>query len=244
MCNTTGIDFGARVLTAALVVGRDVLDVGALDVNGTLRPHVESLGPARYVGADIESGPGVDEVVDAADLVSHYGSESFDLVITTEMVEHTRDWRVVTSNLKRVLRPGGHLLLTTRSPGFKYHGYPYDFWRYTQTDLRAIFGDLEILAIEDDTDAPGVFMLARRPEVFRERTAEVDLFSIITGRRQPNVSDLQIRVFRLRYGGLRWALRRMRRRLFALAKQARNALWGRLPGSARSFLKRRVFRRV
>jgi SAM-dependent methyltransferase len=249
MCGQSGIDFGARVLTAEMITGREVLEVGARDVNGSLRPHIESLGPARYVGADIEMGPGVDDVVDAADLVSHYGSESFDLVVTTEMVEHTRDWRVVMSNLKRVLRPGGHLLLTTRSPGFHYHGWPYDFWRYTQDDLRKIFSDLDVVAIEDDTEAPGVFLLARRPEVFNERSDEVHLFSMITGRPERDVSDAQIRNFkivltaRLRLGRARWRLRRLGRRVVAIAKRARSALWMGLPVSVRTFLKRRVFRR-
>lgn len=250
MCGPSGIDFGARVLTSELVAGRDVLEVGARDVNGSLRPHVASLGPARYVGADIEMGPGVDEVVDATELVSHYGPESFDLVITTEMVEHTRDWPVVISNLKRVLRPGGHLLLTTRSPGFGYHGYPYDFWRYTPADLRTIFSDLDILTIEDDPESPGVFMLARRRDVFTEWAGRVALVSIITGRREYEVSDRRIRIFRLilvsrmRIGSVRWPLRRLWRRILATAKRARNGLWRLLPESTRSFLKRRVFRRV
>ena len=47
MCNTTGIDFGARMLTPERIAGKDVIDVGALDVNGSLRPVVEPLGPAR-----------------------------------------------------------------------------------------------------------------------------------------------------------------------------------------------------
>jgi SAM-dependent methyltransferase len=249
VCGQSGIDFGVRVLTSEMIAGREVLEVGAQDVNGSLRPHIESLGPTRYVGADIEMGSGVDDIVDAGDLVSHYGPESFDLVVTTEMVEHTREWRLVMSNLKRVLRPGGHLLVTTRSPGFHYHGWPYDFWRYTQEDMRTIFSDLEVVAIEDDPEAPGVFMLARRPEVFTERSDQVDLFSMVTGRRERDVSDAQIRNFKilmtakLRLGRARWRLGRLMRRPVAIVKRGRSAVWMHLPGSVRTFLKRRVFRR-
>jgi SAM-dependent methyltransferase len=252
MCNQTGIDFGTRMLVRDLVTGHDVIEVGALDVNGSLRSHVESLGPKRYLGVDIELGPGVDEVADAAGLVAGYGAESFDLVITTEMLEHTRNWSEIISNLKRVLRPGGHLLVTTRSPGFPYHAYPYDFWRYEPDDLRVIFGDMEIITIERDSASPGVFMLARRPEAFLERTTPVALFSIITGRRSRTVSDLQVRLFTVRYGlGMRLAGRRpnlqLRRRLRKARPaliRARNATWRLLPGGARSFLKRVVFRRA
>lgn len=250
MCNTTGIDFGARMLTADRVAGKDVIDVGALDVNGSLRPVVEPLGPARYVGVDIEMGPGVDEVVPAERLVARYGRESFDVVITTEMVEHVRDWPTVMSNLKGILRPGGLLLLTTRSKGFKYHAYPYDFWRYEPADLRAIFADLDIVTIEQDTDAPGVFMLASRPEAYAERPSDVRLFSMVTGGRERSVSDRQVRLFLLRYRlvqrlsparyWLRWQWRRGRQAFLRL----RSALWRAIPADARSFLKRKMFRRA
>lgn len=250
MCNTTGIDFGARMLTAERIAGKDVIDVGALDVNGSLRPVVEPLGPARYLGVDIEMGPGVDEVVAAEGLVARYGRESFDVVITTEMVEHVRDWPTVMSNLKGILRPNGLLLLTTRSQGFKYHAYPYDFWRYEPADLRAVFSDLDIVTIEQDTDAPGVFMLASRPEAFAEKRPTVRLYSMITGRRERSVSDRQVRLFLLRYRlvqrlsparyRLRWQWRRGRQLFLRL----RSSLWRAIPADTRSFLKRKVFRRA
>ena len=250
MCNKTGIEFGTRMLTADRVAGRDVIDVGALDVNGSLRPVVEPLGPASYLGVDIEMGPAVDQIVAAEDLVSRFGPESFDIVITTEMVEHTRDWKTVVSNLKRVLRPGGLLLVTTRSPGFEYHAFPYDFWRYEPADMRAIFADLEIITIEEDPASPGVFVLARRPEAFVEREPSVHLFSIITGRREAAVSDARIRVYTTRYrlgrrlapasSWLRGQWRRLRQAFF----RVRNAVWRSIPTNARSFLKRVVLRRA
>lgn len=118
MCNPTVIAFAERLLTVDMIQGRDVLEVGSLDVNGSIRPYVESFNPARYVGVDMRLGPRVDEVVDASSLVQRFGAASFDVVLTTEMLEHVRDWPTVVSNLKRVLRPGGVLLVTTRSIGF------------------------------------------------------------------------------------------------------------------------------
>jgi SAM-dependent methyltransferase len=198
MCNATGIAFGERTLTKGDIGGREILEVGALDVNGSLRPHVETLGPARYVGVDIEHGPRVDEVVDARDLVKRFGPASFDVVLSTEMLEHVRDWPTVVANLKGVLRPGGVLLITTRSIGFPYHGFPFDFWRYEPDDISAIFGDLDIAVIERDTASPGVFMLARQRSPVVERTPAVALHSMITGRREIRVSDTQVRLFNLR----------------------------------------------
>lgn len=249
MCNLTGIAFGETVLTAAIVAGRDCLEVGSLDVNGSIRPYVESLGPARYVGIDMAPGPRVDEVVDAAHLVERFGADSFDVVITTEMLEHIRDWPTVIANLKRVVRPGGYLLVTTRSIGFPYHAFPYDFWRYEPEDMRAIFADFEIAALERDSASPGIFMLARKPMEYAENQAVVGLHSIVTGRRQLRISDRDIMLFRLdrraRADGpklARAARRRLRRLPGTLRRRVVSPAWKRLPVSARSSIKR-AFRR-
>jgi SAM-dependent methyltransferase len=244
MCNLTGIAFGEATLTQDLVAGRTVLEVGALDVNGSLRPFVESLGPARYVGVDISPGPRVDEVVDATDLIDHFGADSFDLVITTEMLEHVRDWRVVVHNLKGVISPGGHLVVTTRSIGFPYHGFPHDFWRYEPEDMQAIFADFDIRSLEQDPAAPGVFMMARKPERFSESSTAVDLFSIVSGRRQRTVSTRDLLLLRLAgppspegRPRIRRARRGLRRAATEFRRRVVSPIWRRLPGSTRSAVK-------
>ena len=196
MCNKTGIAFAERTLAPSIVIGRDVIEVGAYDVNGSVRPYVESLAPSSYLGVDIAPGPRVDRVLDAQELVAQLGGDSADIVITTEMLEHIRDWHTVVTNLKGILRPGGYLLVTTRSAGFPYHEWPGDFWRYEIDDFRLIFDDLEILALETDTDAPGVFLLARRPNAYTQRTPRLALYSMVTRRRQRRVTDAQIAWFR------------------------------------------------
>jgi len=81
----------------------DVLEVGSRDVNGSVRPLVEQADPARYVGVDIEEGPGVDEICDASDLVDHFGSEQFDVVLSTELLEHVQDWRQAVRPARKAL---------------------------------------------------------------------------------------------------------------------------------------------
>jgi hypothetical protein len=112
------------------------------------------------------------------------------------MLEHVRDWHEAVVNLKGLLRPGGHLLITTRSAGFPYHAWPYDFWRYELDDFRRIFADMDILTLESDSASPGVFMFARRPDPYRGHTPELALLSIVTGRHQLQVTDGQINWFR------------------------------------------------
>jgi len=57
-------------------------------------------------------------VLPAERLVDYFGPESFDVVVSTEVVEHVLDWRLVINNMKVVLRRGGFIYLTTRSRAF------------------------------------------------------------------------------------------------------------------------------
>lgn len=190
MCNVACVVFGAKSIAPEEVRAKRVLEVGAYNVNGTLRPILEAWGPSEYVGVDLMEGPGVDVVCEAERLVEHFGAESFDLVVSTEMVEHVRDWRRVFSNLKRICRPEGLIVITTRSPGYPYHAYPHDFWRYSLDDMQAIFADCELLALEPDPTYPGVFLMARKPADFQERDLSgFELVSVVTNRRQKDLAD-------------------------------------------------------
>jgi len=163
----TVIDFVERTLTAEHITGKSVLEVGSADVNGSVRPYIESLHPKMYHGVDMAPGPRVDQVVDCELLSVTVGYGAWDVVISTEMLEHVRDWRACLLQLSYVTKLGGLLLITTRSPGFPYHPFPEDHWRYTNEQMRAILDALhfETITVEDDDPkaSPGVFALARRP---------------------------------------------------------------------------------
>jgi len=155
-------------ISIADVEGRKVLEVGSLDVNGSTRGIVEELKPASYIGVDIRPGKKVDKLCGASELVVTFGSESFDVVVSTEMLEHAQDWRGAISNMKRVLAPGGLLIITTRSPGFPQHDHPGDYWRFTRQDALEIFSDMDELEVVDDPMAPGILVKARKPTTFLE----------------------------------------------------------------------------
>lgn len=229
MCNPACIDFGARVVSADDVRGKRVIEVGSMNVNGSLRATIEALGPARYIGVDLGEGPGVDEVCPAEALVGRFGEEAFDLVVCTEMLEHVREWRVVVTNLKRLVAPGGVLLVTTRSKGFPYHEYPFDYWRFEPDDMRAIFADFAIEVLERDTYMPGVFMKARRgstpaPE---PRLGDYKLYAIVATRRCKRITPLDIALFRVRYPIERFLKT-------VIPKSVRDAVRGSLGGAARN----------
>ncbi len=143
----------------------EVLEVGSRNVNGSVREFCAPLA-ARYVGCDLEAGAGVDKIADVTKLSSVFPPESFDVVISTEMMEHVPGWPTAWAELLAVLRPGGLLILSTRSPGFPLHDFPGDVWRFTGADIRRILEDAgDILRMNDDDTlgyACGVGVVARK----------------------------------------------------------------------------------
>jgi SAM-dependent methyltransferase len=118
-----------------------------------------------------------------------------------EMMEHVLDWKKIISNFKKILKPAGILLITTRSKGFYYHSYPCDFWRYELEDLKKIFSDFEIISLEKDLEAPGVFMIARKPIFFvKNDLSHLNLYSMVKFRRDGKITSLNIQTAKILYG--------------------------------------------
>lgn len=190
MCNVGSLLFCFRSLSPDMVRGKRVLEVGAADVNGGLREVLERWGPSEYLGIDIAPGKNVDVVCSIEDIPQRFDAASFDVVISTEVLEHVRDWRSAVRNLKYALRPGGHLLLTTRSYGMPYHGYPHDFWRFEEEDFRAIFADMDIVSLEKDFSLPGIMVFATKvPGAAEAALDDILVYSIVTGTRCSSISD-------------------------------------------------------
>jgi 2-polyprenyl-3-methyl-5-hydroxy-6-metoxy-1,4-benzoquinol methylase len=89
-------------------------------------------------------------ILPAEKLLECFSPESFDVVISTELLEHVQDWRLIVNNMKSVLKTGGYMYITTCSYGFPFHAYPYDFWRYELTDMEEIFADFDIIKVKRD----------------------------------------------------------------------------------------------
>src|SRR5260370_34180801 len=87
------LDWVPKVLAADEVTGKRVIEVGSYNVNGSARPYIESLGPASYTGTDMQPGPGVDMVCDAAVLPRQLGLPGADVIGCFEMLEHAPDWQ-------------------------------------------------------------------------------------------------------------------------------------------------------
>jgi len=107
----------------------NVLDVGSQDVNGTLKPIFNLLG-CNYIGLDMEEGPNVDVVGLGRNMP--FDDQSFDIVVSNSCFEHDLTWFYTLAEMYRVAKIGGMLLVGACSLGFAYHGYPYDYYRFTE----------------------------------------------------------------------------------------------------------------
>lgn len=193
MCNPDCINWCAGNLSRAEVAGERVLEVGSLNVNGSLRQTIELLGPLDYIGLDVVKGPGVDVVCRAEDLLERFWEESFGVVVSTCLLEHVRDWKKVVSNIKRVCKPNGLILLVVPS-NWPFHAYPSDFWRYGRQDIESIFSDCSILALEEDSKRPSlVYAKIGKPGKFVENhLSDYMLHSVVTNKRERDLSDGQL----------------------------------------------------
>ena len=114
--------------------GLRVLDVGCGD-----RPYAELFPGA--VGFDVPGNPHADlhgslEAIPVEDA-------SFDVVLCLQVLEHVPDPGAAVQELRRAVRPGGRVLLSTHGI-YPFHPNPDDLWRWTQQGLeRLLFTNAE-----------------------------------------------------------------------------------------------------
>lgn len=105
------------------VTGRDVLDAGCGSgpLLQALREHGATvsgfdLSPAMVGLAQSRLGPGTDLRVADLGAPLPYAGGSFDLVVASLSLHYVEDWDAGLRELRRVLRPGGRLLVAVIHP--------------------------------------------------------------------------------------------------------------------------------
>ena len=111
-----------------------------LDVGCGRKPYRAHVPAARYVGLDLDT-PELREL-GGADLFYAGGAfpvadGEFDAVVCSQVLEHIFAPAEFLAEIRRVLRPGGVLLLTTPFV-WDEHSQPYDFGRYSSFGLRHV----------------------------------------------------------------------------------------------------------
>ena len=130
-------------------IGKTVLDVGSLNING----HNRGLfSGCFYIGIDLQGGENVDVISSGHEFKPDI---LFDTIISTEALEHDKHYKETLQNLVKLLKGGGLLLITCATTGRAEHGtkrsrpedspFTLDYYRnLTEEDFR---GAIEIDAI-------------------------------------------------------------------------------------------------
>lgn len=129
-----------------------LLDVAPQDHEGA-HPHFPR---ATIETLDIDPDSGATHIADLcrcnADSIP---GDRFDLVICTEVLEHTLKPFKAVAEIRRLLKPGG-LALVSVPFNFRIHGPLPDCWRFTEYGLRSLFDEeegfelLKLDTLEDD----------------------------------------------------------------------------------------------
>jgi SAM-dependent methyltransferase len=130
-------------------VNGEILDFGC----GSKPYKSEFRNVSQYIGVDIENeghshiNENIDFFYDGKKLP--FESEEFDAVFTSEVLEHVTNIENSLSEIKRVLKPNGQLLLSIPFV-FPEHEMPFDFRRLTVSGMQQILTEFgfEIIAIE------------------------------------------------------------------------------------------------
>lgn len=126
---------------AAGTAGARVLEIGSLDINGSVRPLFADAG--SYHGLDLAPGPGVDEVADASEWRR---PASFDVVVSTEVLEHSPRWREILANAWEALAPAGRLIVTCATDPRPPHS-AVDGWALREDEWYENVPPTEVLAL-------------------------------------------------------------------------------------------------
>lgn len=112
-----------------------VLDVGGMDVNGSLRPLFERIG-AMFVAVDAKSGCGVDMVSQSVSELP-FPAGDFDVVVSASTLEHCQEFWNLFVEMTRVCAEDGILIVLAPSGG-PIHRYPVDCYRFLPDAMKAL----------------------------------------------------------------------------------------------------------
>lgn len=100
----------------------------------------------RIVTADVENRSGKTDVILTSDSLP-FDNEEFDAIMFTEVLEHVRNPFFTISEISRILKHDGSLLLTCPF-NYPMHEVPFDHFRFTEFQLQSLLAENKIEIVQ------------------------------------------------------------------------------------------------
>ena len=127
-----------------------VLDVGSLNINGSVREFFPKSSTSEFIGIDMQEGKDVDIVMNAHDLKQKFEAESFDVIFCMNTLEHDDKFWITLENIKYLLKRGGYFVFGSPTYNFPIHKHPKDYYRFLEDSVREIVMEgFRILDLEE-----------------------------------------------------------------------------------------------
>jgi SAM-dependent methyltransferase len=138
-----------EVLLKKLSEKFDIEDNTILDVAPEIYDGASShFNNTKVFTLDIDPSSGCDYICDLCnnneDIIP---TNSFDLTICTEVLEHTNNPFQAANELIRITKPGGFIAISTPFD-FRIHNPFPDNWRFTEHGLKLLFKGQNIISLE------------------------------------------------------------------------------------------------
>lgn len=127
-------------LVSALRLASPAVHGRLLDFGCGGAPYTSILPAAEYFRADQSMMDDFDYLIANDGTLPEVPNDSFDTVLSTQVLEHVPDPQKYLREAWRILKPGGTLILSTHGT-FSDHPCPDDFWRWTQQGLEHLLND-------------------------------------------------------------------------------------------------------
>jgi SAM-dependent methyltransferase len=129
-----------------------------LDYGAGASPYRSLFQNSEYHRADVSAVGELEYLINDNGTVPAK-SNGFDVVLSTQVLEHVNKHETYLSECFRLLKPGGMLVLTTHGL-FEDHGCPYDFQRWTADGLKRDLRNagFEVIRVDKLTSGPRAIM--------------------------------------------------------------------------------------
>lgn len=138
--------FANKEEESAIKNNSDYIKNKILDVGCGSKPYENSFQSSTdYIGLDTDNSghnhnnENIDVFYDGR--IFPFEDKTFDSVVSFQVLEHVENEKLFLSEIKRVLKPNGTLMLTMPFM-WEEHEVPYDFRRYTSYGLKKLFEDM------------------------------------------------------------------------------------------------------